>query len=158
MPRANKKVLGLMKDEQRGRIMTEFVGLGTKMHTCKVERKDVTKKIKGLTRPAITRITFNDLKDCLVNQNTKSEEPCLIRSKKHTIYTIKQNKLALSSYDDERNISLNSTDTKPWGFNFHNQQPNRIVIPNNTMYWMALNDWCDYQLISKLLSKKIRLD
>ncbi|KAJ8933578.1 hypothetical protein NQ318_015964 [Aromia moschata] len=129
-PRLIKKVLSLMKDENHGEIMTEFIGLRAKMYTYKVNHESVYKRIKGLTRPAIKRITFEDFRNCLFNKDTVNKEHKLIRSQKHTLYTIKQNKLALSPYDDKRIINYINTDTKPWGYDF--QQAQTCLMTSST--------------------------
>ncbi|EFN69638.1 hypothetical protein EAG_01985, partial [Camponotus floridanus] len=55
----NKKVPGLMKDENNGAIMTEFVGLRAKMYALRVNRKKDTKKSVKSNVVART-ITFDD--------------------------------------------------------------------------------------------------
>ncbi|KYM90050.1 hypothetical protein ALC53_01878, partial [Atta colombica] len=58
---ANKKVLGLMKDENNGAIMAEFVGLRVKMYIMRVDGKKDTKKAKGIKNNVVARtITFDD--------------------------------------------------------------------------------------------------
>ena len=43
----NKKVIGLMKDELDGKIMTEFVGFRPKTHCHLIDDGSVNKKAKG---------------------------------------------------------------------------------------------------------------
>ena len=43
----NKKVIRLMKDELRGRIMTKFVGLRAKTHSYLIDDGSVTEKQKA---------------------------------------------------------------------------------------------------------------
>ncbi|XP_071578660.1 uncharacterized protein [Temnothorax nylanderi] len=116
MPRVNKKVPGLMKDENNGAIMTEFVGLRAKMYTYKVLGRDDTKRIKGVKRNVVAkRITFEDYVACLRNaRELKTRQSC-IRSTLHEVYTVSEQKLALSPHDDKRYVTLNSEETLPWG-------------------------------------------
>ena len=70
MPRVNKKVPGVMKDENNGALMTEFVGLRAKMYAtrvCDVSVETIeTKKVKGVKRSVVANeIRFEDYVRCL---------------------------------------------------------------------------------------------
>jgi len=61
IPFVNKKVSGLMKDENNAAIMTEFVGLRAKMYALCVNGKKNTKKVKDVRSNVVVKsITFND--------------------------------------------------------------------------------------------------
>lgn len=63
---ANKKVLSLMKDENNGAIMIEFVGFKAKMYALKVNDKKDIKKVKDIKYNVIAKsITFYDYTRCL---------------------------------------------------------------------------------------------
>ena len=116
MPRANKKVPGLMKDENNGVIMQEFVGLRAKIYATRVDGKEDTKKAKGVKSNVIARtITLDDYRICLNHEIEMTREQACIRSKLHQVFSIKQKKIALSPYDDKRYIIPDSTETLPWG-------------------------------------------
>lgn len=116
IPLVNKKILGKFKDECNGKIMTEFIGLRSKMYTFKVQDGTVTKKLKGVKKSCLeNKITFEDYYNCLFNKEEKLTSMNLIRSRKHTIFSVKQNKLALSSKDEKRCILENKINTLPFG-------------------------------------------
>ena len=64
----NKKVIGLMKDELRGKIMTEFVALRPKTYSHLTDDCEEDKKAKGRKKCVIKqRLKCSDYKDCLLN-------------------------------------------------------------------------------------------
>ena len=68
----NKKVIGLMKDELGGKIMTEFVALTAKMYVYrKIVKKVVEKRCKGTKKCAVAEgLTFDDYKTYLFDGET----------------------------------------------------------------------------------------
>ncbi|XP_011859332.1 PREDICTED: uncharacterized protein LOC105556829 [Vollenhovia emeryi] len=116
MPRANKSVPGLMKDENRGAIMVEFVGLRAKMYAARVLGQSDTKRVKGVKRNVVERtITFDDFTRTLRDMTEQSRSQYCVRSRLHEVYTVSETKLALSPHDDKRYVVPESYDTLPWG-------------------------------------------
>ena len=63
----NEKVIGLMKDELGGRVITEFVTLRPKTYSYLTDHCKEDKKAKGTKKCVIKRmIKFNDYKNCLL--------------------------------------------------------------------------------------------
>ena len=64
----NEKVIGLMKDELSGKIITEFVTLRPKTYSFLTDDVKEDKKAKGTKKCVIKKmIKFNDYKKCLLN-------------------------------------------------------------------------------------------
>ena len=81
----NKKVIGLMKDEQRGEIMTEFVTLRPKMYAYKTGESE-SKKCEGIKKCVIYKtISFEDHKACLFGGETSYRSQLMFRSSKHKL-------------------------------------------------------------------------
>ena len=69
----NKKVIGLMKDELGGTIMTEFVSLRPKLYSYKKQDGSEDKKCKGIKKYAVKKtLTFEDYKNCLFEDSTEN--------------------------------------------------------------------------------------
>ena len=102
LPLANKKVLGKFKDELNGKIMTEFIGLRSKLYSHRIlDSEKEIKKAKGVKKNVVeNKICFNDFENCLLTKKSKYVKQNLFRTKKHDIFTVEQNKKALSVYDD----------------------------------------------------------
>ena len=105
-----------MKDECSGQIVTEFVGLRSKMYSIRVNGQDFVKKAKGMRAAIVDKtIGFKDYVECLKNEQSQSRTQYMIRSRLHNVETVKQFKIALSPYDDKRFLLPQSTDTLAWG-------------------------------------------
>ena len=99
----NKKVIGLMKDELGGTIMTEFVALRPKLYSyIKLDGAE-DKKCKGIKKCVIKKtLTFKDYKNCLFNSSMEYRSQLMFKSMKHDIFTTEVNKIALNRDDDKR--------------------------------------------------------
>ena len=99
----NKKVIGLMKDELGGAIMTEFVALRPKLYSCKKLDGAEDKKCKGIKKCIVKKtLTFEDYKNCLFNSSIEYRSQLMFRSIKHDIFMLKVNKVALDRNDNKR--------------------------------------------------------
>ena len=125
LPRVNKKVIGLMKDEAGGRQVEEFVGLRSKLYAFKIHGYDTMcdnvqctgscdkpgcvgrggKKCKGVKKSVVKKqLSIEDYKDCVFKRNVHYRSMNVFRSRKHDVYTESVNKVALSANDDKRII------------------------------------------------------
>ena len=94
----NKKVIGLMKDELGGKIMTEFVALRPKLYSYKKLDGSEDKRCKGIKKCVVKKtLTFEDNKACLFNDYTEYRSQLMFRLAKHEV-----NKVALNREDDKR--------------------------------------------------------
>ena len=113
----NKKVIGLMKDELGGKIITEFVTLRPKTYSYLTEDCKEDKKTKGTKKCVIKRmIKFNDYKNCLLKDEVILKSQQRFISKKHNVYTKNINKTALSNNDDKRIVSSDKITSYPYGY------------------------------------------
>ena len=113
----NQKVIGLMKDEVSGKIITEFVTLRPKTYSFLTDDGKEDKKAKGTKKCVIKKIIkFNDYKKCLLNDEVIFKSQQRFISKKHDVYTENVNKIALSSNDDKRIVSSDKITSYPYEY------------------------------------------
>ena len=115
--RKNKKVIGLMKDELGGGVITEFVALRPKTYLYLTDDCKEDKKAKGTKKCVIKRmIKFDDYKNCLLNGEVVLKSQQRFKSKGHDVYTENVNKVALSSNDYKRIVSSDKIASYPYGY------------------------------------------
>ena len=113
----NRKIIGLIKDELGGKIITEFISLRPKTYSYLTEDGKEDKKAKGTKKCVIKNmIKFNDYKKCLLNDEVILKSQQRFISKKHDVYTENINKIALSNNDDKIIISSNKITSYPYGY------------------------------------------
>ena len=116
----NKKVIGKMKDEAGGNIITAVVAPKPKMYAYLEENHkgeiDEFKKAKGVTNTVTKReLTFDHYLSCIQNSTISKHKINTIRSEKHELSSYEINKTSLSCYDDKRYILDDKISTLAYG-------------------------------------------
>ena len=113
----NKKVIGLMKDEFGGDIITEFVALRPKTYSYMTDEFIEMKKAKGTKKSVIKKmLKFEDYKKCLSDNEPMLKSQQRVKSENHEVYTENINKIALSSNDDKRIVAVDRITSYPYGY------------------------------------------
>ena len=105
----NQAVVGKFKDEFKGKIVTEFVGLRSKLYSLTIDTdvdKDKEKKVcKGCKKCVITNeLKFSDYKNTLTNKTKLYKEMNFIKSDLHNVNTVNIEKIVMSCFDNKRHI------------------------------------------------------
>ena len=87
-----------MKDESEGKIIGEYVGLKSKMHSM----KNIDGKESNTTKGVNIVTAFNEFKDMLFNKKIIRHNLRRIQGKKHKMGTYEIDKTSLSVFDDNR--------------------------------------------------------
>ena len=104
---------GYFKDELEGSIMTEFIGLRSKMYSYMKMDGKFANTHKGIKDSA--NIQHDEYRKCLDEmKNTYAQFNCL-RSRNHQIIMSNISKKALCCFDDKTYILDDGVETLPWG-------------------------------------------
>ena len=114
----NKRIIGLMKDELGGKIMTEFVALRPKLYAYRKLDGKEDKKCEGIKMCVVKKtLGFDDYNKCLFDPVGKSiyRSQLMFRNRKHEVHTVEVNKVALNKNDDKRIAKKDGVSTLSWG-------------------------------------------
>ena len=113
----NKKLIGLMKDELGGDIITEFVALRRKAYSYITNDFIEMKKAKGTKKCVVKKmLRFEDYKKCLFSNGKVLKSQQRFKSENHEVYTESINKIALSCDDDKRIVTSDRITSYPYGY------------------------------------------
>jgi hypothetical protein len=125
----NKMKLGCFKIETGENIVTEFIGLRSKMLNYLIETKDGLKNKKsekGVPFHISQKHDFELWKQVLNNETESFATFNMIKSDKLDIYTINQTKIALSNFDDKRFILNDGYSTLAYGY-YHIEESEKSI-------------------------------
>ena len=115
----NKKVIGMLKDELDGMVMTEFCAPRAKTYAFKYDDNDKTKekkKVKGTKKCVIKNdLKFEDYKDSVLKNKIILRSQQRFKSDHHNVFTEELNKITISSNDDETLQDFDGITTHAYG-------------------------------------------
>ena len=94
----NKKVIGKMKDEMAGKVITEFAGLKSKIYSLITADNKGKSRAKGVN----IKLRHDEYKKTLFNGLIMRHNMKRIQSKKHKLGTYDVCKISLSCFDDQK--------------------------------------------------------
>ena len=113
----NKKVIGLMKDDLGGDIITEFVALIPKAYSYITNDFIEMKKAKSTKKCVVNKmLRFDDYKKCLFDNGKLLKSQQRFKSENHEVHTENINKVALSCDDDKRIVTSDRILSYPYGY------------------------------------------
>ena len=79
----NKKVIDKTKDKFKGKIISEFVGLKSKMYSLIALDSEEVKKVKGVNKNVVKKIRHKEFVDVLFNKKLIRHKMKRIQSELH---------------------------------------------------------------------------
>ena len=112
----NKKIIEMLKDELRGKIMAKLCGRRSETYAFLLDNNTEKKRVKGTKKCVIKRrLKFNDYTDSLFNNKTILRLHQRFKSDHHTIHTEEINKAAITSNEDKWIRTFDKVTTYPYG-------------------------------------------
>ena len=112
----NKSKLGCFKDEYPGdNLPIEFIGLKTKMYSILSLNQSEKKTAKGLQSSTINLLSHAIYSKCLRDELKINSIVYSIRSFNHALYTVRQVKSSINSFDDKRYYLIDGIKSLAYG-------------------------------------------
>ena len=112
----NKKIIGKFMDEACGILITEFIGLKSKMYSYVKDNEKGGRTAKGIKKNVIkNNIKHKDYKSTLINNEQMHHKMKTIGSQRHLLGSYEINKVSLSCLDDKCYIHDNGTSSYAYG-------------------------------------------
>ena len=112
----NKKIIGKFKDEACGILITEFIGVKSKMYSYVKDNEKGGRTAKGIKKNVIkNNIRHEDYKNTLINNKQMQHKMKTIRSQRHQLGSYEINKVSLSCFDDKCYIHDNEMSSYAYG-------------------------------------------
>ena len=112
----NKKVIGKMQDEMGGKIVSEFIGLKSKIYSVAAVDDEEKTRAKGVNK----KLKYTELFHVLFDKKVVRHNMKRIQAKCHRFGTHDVCKVSLSCFDDKRYVLDNGVDTLAY---FHKDIP-----------------------------------
>ena len=100
MDASNKKVIGKMKDEMKGKVIAEFLGLRSKMYSIVTVDDERLVRAKGVNK----KLEHSEFVDVLFDKKVVRHCIKRILAKGHRLSTYNICKVSLSCFDDRRYV------------------------------------------------------
>ena len=111
------KIIGLMKDELGGDIITEFVALRPKAYSYIINNFIEMKKAQGTKKCVVNKmLRLDDYKKRLFDNGKVLKSQQRFKNENHEMYTENINNIALSCDDDKRIVTSDRITSYPYGY------------------------------------------
>ena len=112
----NKKTIGKFKDEACGKVISEFIGLRSKMYSYIMDCGKGGMTAKGIKKNIIRKdLLHKNYKETLIKEGQMRHKMRTIRSVKHQLHSYEINKISLSCFDDKRYLHDNGISSYAYG-------------------------------------------
>ena len=112
----NKKIIGKFTDEACGILISEFIGLKSKMYSYVKDNEKGGRTAKGIKKNVIkNNIRHKDYKNTLINNEQMHHKMKTIRNQRHQLGSYEINKVLLSCFDDKCYIHDNGMSSYAYG-------------------------------------------